>query len=126
MQPLERIENLVIAFLTIALCVGVLDTEHEGAVRMACLRPVEQGGTDHAHMRCAGRRRAEAHAHVLWQLRLSILAFFVVSFGHTLYCAAREGRTTNEHVNGLFMKKSRIRHEVTSNSGFLLYTCAMA
>ena len=91
-QPLERVENLVVAFLAITLRVGVLDTEHESAVRVACFRPVEQGGADHAHMRRAGRRRAEPHTHVLRQLGLDILAFFVVSFGHTLYCAAREGR----------------------------------
>ena len=35
----------------VALGVGVLDAEHERAARVACVRPVEQGGTDEADVR---------------------------------------------------------------------------
>ena len=52
-----------IAFLGVALGVGVLDAEDERAAGVAGVGPVEQRGADHADMRSAGRRRAEPHPH---------------------------------------------------------------
>ena len=86
-EPVQRLDDLVVAFLGITLGVGVFDTEHESALGMACLSPVEQGGTDHADVRNAGRGRAEAHANVFGKFW-----FGMFSFSHRFHCAAQEGR----------------------------------
>ncbi len=86
-QPVQRVDDLVVAFLGISLGVRIFDTEHERALGMAGLSPVEQCGTDHANVRDAGRRRAETHADVFWKFW-----FGVFSFSHRLHCAAQTGR----------------------------------
>ena len=63
-QPAQGFENLVVAFLGVAHGVGVFDAEDQLAAGGAGFGPVEQRRTDHADMRRAGRRWAEAHANM--------------------------------------------------------------
>ena len=61
-QPLHGVEQLLVAFLAVAGSIGVLDPEHHGATGVPGIGPVEQRGTDQAHVRGARGRRAEAYA----------------------------------------------------------------
>ena len=59
-EPAQRVEQRQIAFLGVALGVGVLDAEHEGAAGVPGVGPVEQRGADHPDVGGAGGRRAES------------------------------------------------------------------
>ena len=86
---------LVVAFLAVAHGVGVFDTEDQLAAGGASLRPVEQGGANHADVRGASRRRAEADANVLREF-----GFGVFSISHNpLLCRARRTRPVCEPVH---------------------------
>ena len=58
-EPFQGLEQLLVALLRVARRVRVLDAEHEGALGVAGVGPVEQGGADQADVRGAGGRRAE-------------------------------------------------------------------
>ena len=61
-EPVQGVEQLVVALLGVALGVGVFDAEDHLSAGVARIGPVEQGGADQAYVRSAGRRRAEAYA----------------------------------------------------------------
>lgn len=63
-EPVQRLENLLVALLRVALRVGVLDAEHELAADVLRVRPVEQGGSDEPDVRGAGGRRAETNTNL--------------------------------------------------------------
>ena len=90
-QPIQGLDDLVVAFLGVALGVRILDTEHERALGVAGLSPVEQCGADHADVRNAGRGRAETHTNVFRKFR-----FGIFNFSHRLHCAAQTGRATTQ------------------------------
>ena len=98
-QPIQGFDDLVVAFLGVALGVRIFNTEHERALGMAGLSPVEQCGTDHADVRNAGRGRAETHANMLRKFR-----FGVFSFSHKLHCAPQTGRAIQPHAPTRFSR----------------------
>src|SRR6185312_6165478 len=62
-EPAQRVEKCEIAFLAVALGVGVLDAEDEVAVAVSRIHPVEQGGADQANMWNASWRGTEANSY---------------------------------------------------------------
>ena len=55
-EPVQRVENCRVGLDTVALGVGVLDAEDEGAAGVTGVRPVEQRRPDQADVRGAGGR----------------------------------------------------------------------
>lgn len=53
-KPAQRVQQRQIAFLAVALGVGVLDAEHEGATGVPGVGPVEQRGADQTDVRSSG------------------------------------------------------------------------
>ena len=68
-----------------------------------CIR--DRCGTDHADVRNAGRRRAEAHANILRKFR-----FGIFSFSHRFHCAPQTGRATHSHTPTRFSLHRCIYH----------------
>ena len=58
-QPLERLQQLVVALLAVPRRVRVLDPENQLALGVPRVGPVEQGGADQPDVRGAGGRGAE-------------------------------------------------------------------
>src|ERR1700757_1914184 len=59
-EPSQRIEQRQVALLRVALGVGVFDAEHEDAVTMPRIGPIEQRCANQPDMRNTRWRRAEA------------------------------------------------------------------
>ena len=76
-EPVQGFEHLVERLFGVACRVGVFDAEDQLAAGVACVGPVEEGGADHAHVRGAGGRGAEAHAGVC-----GAVEYGTVVFGH--------------------------------------------
>ena len=64
LEPGERVDELAVALLAVARGVSVFDAEDQLAPRVARIRPVVEGGADHADVRKTRRRRAEPNADV--------------------------------------------------------------
>ncbi len=61
-EPAPQVQDRVVGLLGVALLVGVLHPEDDGAAEVAREGPVEQRRADQADVRGAGRGRAEADA----------------------------------------------------------------
>ncbi len=53
-QPGQSFDDLLVAFFRVTFRVCVLDAENHLSTNVTCVRPVEQGGTDHSHVRGSG------------------------------------------------------------------------
>ncbi len=115
-QPVQGLDDLVVAFLGVTLRIGVFDAEHERALGVTGLGPVEQCGTDHADVRDAGRRWAEAHANVFRKFR-----FGVFSFSHRFHCAAQTGRAGHAPIWPTFPHTHMMRAIIRARRGFRLH-----
>ena len=63
-EPAQGVQQHEVGVLGVALGVGVLDAEDEGAAMVASEGPVEERGARHADMGIARGRGAEAHANI--------------------------------------------------------------
>ena len=68
-EPLERLNDLVIAFFAVPCTVGIFNAEHHSAVGMPGFSPVKQRSTHHPYMRDPRRGRAETHTDICRHLR---------------------------------------------------------
>ena len=115
-QPIQGFDDLVVAFLGVTLGVRIFNTEHERALGVAGLSPVEQCGTDHADVRNAGRRRAEAHANILRKFW-----FGVFSFSHRFHCAPQTGRATHPHTPTRQQRRQQSVSQIVNYMYFISY-----
>ena len=61
-QPAKTLEDAVDEFRTIAIHIGVFDSQNKRATLIAREQPVEQGGARAADVQIAGGRGRETHA----------------------------------------------------------------